>query len=311
MMIDALLAAAWDKESFHTICVIILAITLTWACYHGRPGFFRKENSAPASPPTQRLWTRHEIAANFAPSSWQRQAFDAFGARMMLRDPQIFPCIYATKGFKASEHRYCFVDIPEPEPEPGRAVPAAVLDALAAAFGEYARSWRRCGPMTSLVVLTPPPATSGGDGGVQPSLEDDRRLFWELLRGMGDRDPQGWPARVPQDVASPAWTLAFGGERFVGLAMTPRYRRRLSRFCDGTVLAFQPIDIFQDLLGTPEKFASAVGKVRSLTDSLDQLPYSQDVIAVGDGRQSVSTMFFLSDDEKSWGSPYSKIRTVS
>jgi hypothetical protein len=75
------------------------------------------------------------------------------------------------------------------------------------------------------------------------------------------------------------------------------------------VLAFQPIKILQDLLSTPEKMASAVGTVRALTDSQDAVPYSDDVIAVGEGRQSVSTMFFLSDDGESWGSLYSKIRS--
>jgi FPC/CPF motif-containing protein YcgG len=95
----------------------------------------------------------------------------------------------------------------------------------------------------------------------------------------------------------------------VGLALTPRYQRRQSRFCDGFVLAFQPLGIFQDLLSTPEKMASAVGKVRALTDSLDSVPYSQDVIAVTEGKQSVSTMFFLSDEDESWGGVYDKIRS--
>lgn len=84
---------------------------------------------------------------------------------------------------------------------------------------------------------------------------------------------------------------------------------RQSRFCAGFVLAFQPIEVFRDLLSTPEKMASAVGKVRALTDSLDAVPYSKDVVAVGEGRQSVSTMFFLSDDGESWGSLYSKIQS--
>jgi len=55
--------------------------------------------------------------------------------------------------------------------------------------------------------------------------------------------------------------------------------------------------------------ACAVGKVRALTDSLDSVPYSQDVIAVAEGKQSVSTMFFLSDEDEFWGSVYDKIRS--
>ncbi|KAI8633604.1 YqcI/YcgG family-domain-containing protein [Xylariaceae sp. FL1651] len=222
---------------------------------------------------------------------------------MLLQDPQVFPCIYATKGFKANEHRCCFIELSDSTPE--STIPGTKLDTLAAAFDDYAQNWRQFGPMTSLVVLTPLPAA---DIGIL-SLADDRKLFWDLLRAISDRDTHPWPAHVPQATGEPAWTFIFRGERFVGLALTPRYRKRQSRFCDGFVLAFQPIEIFQDLLSTPEKMASAVGKVRTLTDSLDAVPYSKDVVAVGDGRQPVSSMFFLSDDDESWGSLYSKIRS--
>lgn len=224
---------------------------------------------------------------------------------MLMQDPQIFPCIYATKGFKANEHRCCFIDHRGPNPRAN--VADTTLDTLGAAFDEYARNWRQYGPMTSLVVLTPLPSLEGEAW--QPSLEDDRKRFWGLLRAISDRDLHGWPAHVPQDVGAPAWTLEFGKERFVGLALTPRYQKRQSRFCQGFAMAFQPIDIFQDLLSTPEKMASAVGKVRALTDSLDMMPYSKDVIAVSNGKQSVSTMFFLSDDGESWNSLYSRIRS--
>jgi len=223
---------------------------------------------------------------------------------MVLQDPQIFPCIYATKGFKANEHRCCFID--KLDSDPGLNIPNTTLDTLAAVFDDYAQNWRQFGPMTSLVVLTPLPAAADT---WKPSLADDRKRFWDLLRAISDRDRHSWPAHVPQAVGEPAWTFTFRGERFVGLALTPRYRKRQSRFCAGFVLAFQPIGIFQDLLSTPEKMASAVGKVRELTDSLDTVPYSEDVVAVGDGRQSVSTMFFLSDDGESWGSLYSKIQS--
>jgi FPC/CPF motif-containing protein YcgG len=221
-----------------------------------------------------------------------------------MRDPQVFPCIYATKGLKANEHRFFFID--HFDLDPGSTVPDTTLDTLAAAFDDYAQNWRKSGPMTSLVGLFPLPAVTSKR---TPSLADDRRRFWDLLRAISDRDPHSWPENVPQDVGSPAWTFTFRGERFVGLALTPRYLKRQSRFCDGYVLAFQPIGIFRDLLSTPEKMASAFSTVRGLTDSLDAVPYSKDVIAVGDGRQSVSTMFFLSDDGESWGSLYSKIRS--
>lgn len=169
--------------------------------------------------------------------------------------------------------------------------------------------------MTSLVVLTPlPPPCPPADyescnNWPSGTLLDDRQLFWDLLRGLTDRDPCSWPERIPESASAPAWTLAFRGERFVGLALTPRYQKRQSRFCDGFALAFQPLGIFQDLLSTPEKMACAVGKVRALTDSLDSVPYSQDVIAVAEGKQSVSTMFFLSDEDEFWGSVYDKIRS--
>lgn len=221
----------------------------------------------------------------------------------MLTEPQVYPCIYATKGFKANEHRYVFVERLDPS---SGSLSAATLDALAEGFDAYAQTWRTTGPMTSLVVLTTPSNAAKQDN---TSLTDDRKRFWDLLRAISDRDPTAWPSTIPEDVTKPAWTLSFRGERFVALALTPRYQLRQSRYCDSFVLAFQPIAIFQDLLATPEKQASAVSKVRALTDSLDGMPYSLDVIAVGDGKQSVSTMFFLSDNEESWGSLHSTIRS--
>ncbi|KAL5358104.1 hypothetical protein BJX96DRAFT_173137 [Aspergillus floccosus] len=250
-----------------------------------------------------------EIRSTFPPASWQRQAFDAFRARILTQRLQTFPCIYATKGLKANEHRFCFVD--GVDSDAGTPIADATLDRFAAAFDEYAQNWRQFGPMTSLVVLTPLPPSASSHASTPRLLADDRQRFWDLLRGVSDRDPHSWPADVPQDVEERAWTLMFRGERFVGLALTPQYQKRQSRFCAGFVLAFQPIKIFQDLLSTPEKMASAVGTVRALTDSQDAVPYSNDVIAVSEGRQSVSTMFFLSDDGESWGSLYSKIRSKS
>ncbi|KAH6708911.1 YqcI/YcgG family-domain-containing protein [Leptodontidium sp. MPI-SDFR-AT-0119] len=293
-----------SRELLYTTFIVALGI-ITWVrCYSVNSS--SKKNRARPVLPTTRLWTSREIPTAFAPTSWQRQAFDAFRARMLLQDPQIFPCIYATKGFKANEHRCCFID--HLDTDPGSTIPDTTLDNLAAAFEEYAQNWRQFGPMTSLVVLTPlPPATTTDEW--KPTLEEDRRRFWDLLRAISDRDPHSWPAQASQTVGEPSWTFRFRGERFVALALTPRYRKRQSRFCAGFVLAFQPIEIFQDLLSTPEKMASAVGKVRELTDSLDDVPYSQDVVAVGDGRQSVSSMFFLSDDDESWDSLYNKIRS--
>lgn len=310
-----------SKEWLYVVLIITLGIiSIQWCSID------RSDKRKKAQLVTKHLWTRYvyipttkqiindmyltrritkksrEIPTTFAPTSWQRQAFDAFRARMLLEDPQVFPCIYATKGFKANEHRCCF--IANLDSDPGSATLDTALDTLAAAFDNYAENWRKFGPMTSLVVLTPLPAVVDE---WKLSLEDDRRHFWDLLRAITERNPHEQLTHVPQAVKELAWTLKFRGERFVALALTPRYQKRQSRFCAGFVLAFQPIEIFQDLLSTPEKMANAVGKVRALTDSLDAVPYSEDVIAVGDGRQSVSTMFFLSDDGESWGSLFSKV----
>jgi FPC/CPF motif-containing protein YcgG len=174
-----------------------------------------------------------EIPTSFSVDSWERHAFDAFRTRILLQDPQVFPCIYATKGFKANEHRCCFIE--HLDWDPNLEAPNTSLDTLAAAFDEYARNWRQFGPLTSLVVLFPLSPNGGED---EASLKDDRKRFWDLLRAISDRDPQPWPEHILQDVEKPAWTLTFRGERFVGLALTPRYQNRQSRFCEGFVLAF-------------------------------------------------------------------------
>ncbi|CZT16469.1 uncharacterized protein RCC_02312 [Ramularia collo-cygni] len=287
-----------SMESLYGVVLITLAV-VGWSWY--------RANNPRALPSLQvkNLWTSAEILDNFTPRSWQRNAYDAFSARLLMQQPQIFPCVYAAKGFKAREHRFCFID-----PlmfEPGSSKLDAQYTSLSASFDEYAQNWRNMGPMTSLVVLTP--LSSQEVTQKTRTLRDDRSLFWQLLREISDRDPSEWPEHVPEEIKEGAWTLRFRGEAFVALALSPQYEKRQSRFCAGFVLAFQPIAIFKALSSSPEKWSDATGKVRALTDSLDHVPYSEDVIAVGNGEKSVGAMFFLSDDEQSWGSTYSKIRS--
>lgn len=88
----------------------------------------------------------NEISTAFASTSWQRQAFDAFRSQIIMRDPQVFPCIYATKGLKANEHRFFFID--HFDLDPGSKIQDTTLDTLAAAFDDYAQNWGKFGPMT-------------------------------------------------------------------------------------------------------------------------------------------------------------------
>jgi len=244
------------------------------------------------------LMTGREVEKHFPENSWQIQSFEAFRSRILLDDPLVFPCIYATKGFKAQEHLYCFINAIDPSTS------ESCLRQISDALREYAIRCANLGPMTSIVILTPLPSRSF-------SLSEYRSMYWNVLRGIADRDTMPWPKRIPETVSSPDWQFCFHGESFVSLAMAPSYERRQSRYCASFAIAMQPLNVFLKLDSTPGKMEKAMRTVRDLTDMFDDVEYSPDVIAVGagDGVMSMSRMFFIADDNQPWPCPWDCIRS--
>lgn len=172
----------------------------------------------------------------------------------------MFSCVYATKGFKAQEHVYCFIDSDNPSEPPH-------LEVMAKAMRQYSARYQDLGLMTSLVVLTPQPS--------QPrSIDAYRKIYWNALRGLADLDECPWPSNILEPVDSPRWCFCFHGQRYVSLAMTPNYTLRRSRYNPCFCMAFQPMPVFKKLLSTPEKLKTALDRVRTLTDAFDDVEYS-------------------------------------
>ncbi|KAJ3556123.1 hypothetical protein NP233_g12050 [Leucocoprinus birnbaumii] len=94
--------------------------------------------------PTKPL-TRAQVTEMYPEGTWQRTAYDDY-VRVLLDEELIFPCIYATKGFKADNQVYVFIDSDDlSDPRHIRALASGLVDYLPKA--------RSLGPNTSLVLL--------------------------------------------------------------------------------------------------------------------------------------------------------------
>lgn len=226
----------------------------------------------------------------FHNDTWQRKSLDSFCQLLLVQEPQIFPCVYAIKGCKAQEHLYCFIDSNNPsKPE---SVPM-----VANALRSYAQRSPTLGPMTSLVILMPKKQS-------HLSHKDYRKMYWDTLRGVSLLDDLPWPTDVPEKTDSPRWCFCFHGQKFVSLAMTPSYQLRHSRYSPDFCIVFQPLSVFRKLMPTPERANAAMEKVRGLTDTFDDVGYSPDVLAVGNGAGPMSNIFFINDTNESAGCPF-------
>ena len=232
----------------------------------------------------------------FPPTTWERQSFEQFRRLLLVQEPQIYPCVYATKGFKAREHLYAFCATDQLSDSKWLPVVAGILRS-------YAERSKTLGPMTSLVILTPCLSQSR-------SLLEYYHIYWNTLRGIANLDDHTWPDDVPQAMDSTAWCYCFHGQKFVSLALNPSYTSRRSRYCPCSCIAFQPVNVFQKLMPTPQKAQLAFDKVRELSQVFDEIEYSPDVIATGDGVGSAANMFFLNDNNKPSRPPFLKVRST-
>ncbi|KAH7239404.1 YqcI/YcgG family-domain-containing protein [Fusarium tricinctum] len=238
------------------------------------------------------LLTRDEVEGRFDENSWQGLAYYDFRSTILAKGHgmKTFPCVYATMGYRANDHRYVFLESDDPsEPHNVRKV--------ALALAEYLRISTSLGPNTSLVII-------GAPSEKQRTVEEHNRTFWDMLRGLRTCDPKAWPEDIPQDTEDANWTFCFNGESVFPVMLTPAHQERWSRHMSVPVIALQPKWVLDNLLRTPEKRKAAQSKVRSLLQKYDTIGISPDLTDYGAVGTSEVRQLCLQDKNESVQCPY-------
>lgn len=225
--------------------------------------------------------------------SWQRRAYEDFRTTILAKESGLktFPCIYATMGYRAGDHRYCFLQSDDPsEPRNVRIV--------APALRAYLRTSRSLGVNTSMVIMAAPT-----EGELKPVDEYNNR-FWEMLRGLRIWDTKPWPKQFPQNTQNEKWTYCFDGTALFPVALTPAHQKRWSRHASVPLIALQPKWVLDHLMSTPEKRESATGKVRKLLKQYDQIDISPDLTSYGEVGTSEIHQLCLRDENETADCPF-------
>ncbi|EFR00843.1 yqcI protein [Nannizzia gypsea CBS 118893] len=238
------------------------------------------------TPQGSKILKRKELEDTFGPTTWQRESYDAFQAAVCSTDPVAFPCVYATKGFKAKEHRYIFLDSEDMNNKKN-------ISTLATALKEYLTTPHSAlGPNTSLVVLFP-------IANSQLSPREYHQKYWDCLRALRKVDTKPWPANIPTDTDTPLWKFCFNGEPVFSAAMTPSHEKRRSRYAPCFCIVFQPNFVFDILFATELKKKAAISKVRGLLADFDEVPISPELKNYGDVTGRESKQYFIMDENQS------------
>ncbi|KAL2204892.1 hypothetical protein CC79DRAFT_1323653 [Sarocladium strictum] len=238
------------------------------------------------------LLTRNEVECRFDENSWQGLAYQDFKNTILAKGTsnKTFPCVYATMGYRADDHRYVFLESDDPS------APRNVRK-TALALAEYLRISTSLGPNTSLVII-------GAPSEQQRTVEEHNRTFWDLLRGLRICDPKPWPDSIPQDTEDANWTFCFNGEPVFPVMLTPAHQERWSRHMSVPVIALQPKWVLDNLLRTPEKRKAAQNKVRCLLQKYDTIGVSPDLTDYGAAGTSEVRQLCLQDKNESVQCPY-------
>ncbi|KAF8882135.1 YqcI/YcgG family-domain-containing protein [Infundibulicybe gibba] len=231
--------------------------------------------------PTKPL-TRAEVTQMYPEGTWQRTAYDEYSS-VLLDEELVFPCIYATKGYKSDDQVYVFIDTDDlSNPRHIRTLGAIM------------------GPNTSLVLLA--------KQNENPStVEEYNSAFWKLLDGLAKIDKKPWPANIPKVIDHEKWCFCFGGEPFFTVIQTPGHQQRRTRYAKGLTIVFQPKWIFDILFSTDAKRIAALSKVRALLAKYDPIPVSPDLKNYGDSDSREFEQYFLLDDNVSATTPYEEL----
>lgn len=235
------------------------------------------------------LVLRHQVEATYSLETWQRQAYESF-VSTLLDKTSVFPCIYATKGYKANEQRFLFLssdDLSSP----------ANISAIASALLSYLPNSHQLGPNTSLVIICP----------LNPnprSVEEYHASYWASCKALRAVDPSPWPQEYPEEIDTDKWCFCFGGIPTFTVVQTPAHVQRHSRYAPSLRLVVQPKWIFDVLFSTPKKRAGALNTVRDLLKGYDDVPLSPDLKDYGAQGSRECEQYFLLDENRTAVCPY-------
>lgn len=238
------------------------------------------------------FFSRKEVTDFYPEGTWQRSAYDNY-VSVLLDEELVFPCIYATKGFKSDDQVYVFIDSDDLS-NPRH------IRTLADGLADYLPKARSLGPNTSLVLLAKETDTPR-------SMEEYNSSFWKLLDGLAKLDKKAWPSEIPQTIDHEKWCFCFAGEPFFTVIQTPAHQQRRTRYANGLTMVFQPKWIFDILFSTDAKRAAALSKVRALVAKYDPIPVSPDLKNYGDPDSREFEQYFLLDENVSAKCPYEEL----
>ncbi|TFK36092.1 YqcI/YcgG family-domain-containing protein [Crucibulum laeve] len=233
--------------------------------------------------------TRAEVKKLYPEGTWQRTSYDEY-VKVLLDEELVFPCIYATKGFKSDDQVYLFIDTDDLS-NPRH------IRTLADGLADYLPKARSLGPNTSLVLLAK-------QNDSPRSMEEYNASFWKLLDGLARLDEKPWPSNIPTQIDHERWCFCFGGEPFFTVIQTPAHQQRRTRYAKGLTIVFQPKWIFDILFSSDAKRAASLAKVRALLAKYDPIPVSPDLKNYGDPDSREFEQYFLLDENVSATSPY-------
>ncbi|RYP71167.1 hypothetical protein DL771_004967 [Monosporascus sp. 5C6A] len=238
------------------------------------------------------LLDRYGVEAAYAPGTWQRKAYEDFISALVNKE-KTFPCIYGTKGYKANEIDFFFLDSEN------------VSDLDTAKFGakailEYHKILRHRGRNVSLVLICPPPT-------VERSVDEYHELFWSFLKRLRQLDPKPWPAHIPHDTFHQKWCMNFDETEAFFAVQSPAHRQRLSRYAPNLAMVYQPRYIFDIIFKDTHYRESATKTVRGLIDKYDKIPRSPDISDYALDGTTESRQYFLLDKNEPAQCPYTSL----
>ena len=241
------------------------------------------------------LWTKADLQDALARdelADWKATRYETFRETMTDKDAP-YPCYFAVEAEEQGLFRYTFPGAPED--------PAA-RSRLASALEAYLADYESIGDISSLVVLFEPPSDEkrAGAGEDENESEDGqsaetyKRQFWDVLRYLGDHDPEPWPRTVPTDPNHPKWRYCFAGEPLFLVARAPFYEGRRSRHTPhGLEITIQPAGVFEGLSGMSEEGQYARSVIRDRLAEYDSVPSHPDSGDYSDPRRHEWKQYML------------------
>ena len=239
---------------------------------------------------------RYQVEEKYSTGSWQRQAYDDFTGALVAKD-KIFPCIYGTKGYKANELDFVFL-----ESEDLSNLEIAKVGAKS--IVEYHKVLKNRGRNISLVLLCPPPT-------IERSVEEYHKLFWAFLKRLRQLDPKPWPTKIPHNTFDRQWCMNFDGLEAFFAVLTPAHQQRLSRHAPNFAMVYQPRMIFDIIFKDARYRESATKTVRGLVDKYDKIPRSPDISDYAIEGTTESRQYFLLDKNEPASCPYDNLSATT